>query len=377
MRVLAGSRVRPGAGVRLSAAKARGIVAPSSLPSWLNGVAVGQWVEIAGSSFSVLGVSMTGSNGSGADSQIVNSWNGFALKPSTSTIYSVANGGHDDYWGNEVAAIDLRQNAPAWTRLLESSPSSAVTGPTSPYYDDGKPCSCHSYGTLWYVPQDDRIVRVSSMAMTPGGQNETACAVYDLASNAYLAAGTVADTNTNIVETPICAWCDPATGNLFAFSAYQVNKWTRTTNTWSSPPGAEGLSAKGIDYSAAVDTTRNRALAIRGLDPGNVVYDHSNDTASQPSLTGSQAAWVNAGGIGIVYVPEIDRFLLRKNEAGGAVMQVHPTTWAVETYSTTGGSGITSGGSGNVFTRWKYLPELGCVAFYPHYTANWWALRVV
>jgi hypothetical protein len=57
---------------------------------------------------------------------ICRAWNGACVDQVRGEYLFVANGGHEDYAGNEVYALGLRQATPKWYRLLDHSPSSVI-----------------------------------------------------------------------------------------------------------------------------------------------------------------------------------------------------------------------------------------------------------
>jgi len=79
-----------------------------------------------------------------------------AIDTRDSTLYSVANGGHTDYSGNEANAIRLSDNAPAWVE--RRAPSSSVGAGEQMYYPDGRPTSRHTYYSQWMIEARNRVM---------------------------------------------------------------------------------------------------------------------------------------------------------------------------------------------------------------------------
>ena len=64
-------------------------------------------------------------------------WTSFVVDTRTSKVYSVANGGHSDYSGNEVDVLDIEREQPTWSQILAPTSGSNYTA-CSEYYADGR-----------------------------------------------------------------------------------------------------------------------------------------------------------------------------------------------------------------------------------------------
>jgi hypothetical protein len=108
-------------------------------------------------------------------------WTGGCVDPVRGELILAANGGHNDYYGNEVYAIAMRNDSPAWVRLTDPSPSSAITlqssGATNTQhaYSDGKPRSVHGYGRTVFGNGRVWIPGLTGMA---AGNSGTSSATY-------------------------------------------------------------------------------------------------------------------------------------------------------------------------------------------------------
>ena len=349
-------------------------------PPWIGSTPVGGWVEIPNSSLGVIGASLP--NGAGRPSSKIDAWNGLVYDAVTHKAYSCWGGGHNDYWGNEVDVFDLPTGV--WTRL-EASTLPADIPSNSAFYNDGRPASCHNYGTLTINKTDNRIIRVGTPApskrATPSLRN---CAAFDLDTNKSMPSTTIADVSFAIVQLPWAVWRDPVTDNLYAMHNF-VHKYTRATNTWSNTRATTTTPFQGgIGCSVAVDSLRRRALLMGGYIPNApYLYDIANNTLRPVTLRGSHPnAFVNGGiGPGFEYAEDLDLYLGKPNdEDGGVVYSVHPTTFAVEPWPTSGGSSLIAIGSRlGIWTRWMRVPSLPGgkkgMLYLPSYSSNFWFLR--
>ena len=100
------------------------------VPAWRANQSVNQWREVTGTRIAGLAATneaktRAGGQATGLGASFgnrVGAWCGLSIDTRSSTIYSAANGGHGDYFGNEVVAIGLGSDVPTWVeRKLGSS----------------------------------------------------------------------------------------------------------------------------------------------------------------------------------------------------------------------------------------------------------------
>lgn len=155
------------------------VTAPSSSsPSWYTALASGTWGKIAATktvdaaaqpltSFSPWVNSTTG---------IIAAWCGAQLSQARGEYMLVANGGHNDYAGNEAYALNLRQSSPEWVRLNAPTPAAQIGDMFSfprGYGDlaDGRSRAMHTQGTGNYDDTTDRAWFVHQGAVTGIGSD--------------------------------------------------------------------------------------------------------------------------------------------------------------------------------------------------------------
>lgn len=363
---------------------ARGLRIQFVEPEWLAGVAVNQWVQIQGSSLNALGVSMAAPRGSGTlPGDKIDAWSGLVLDDVTNRWYCPWNGGHDNYWGNEVDVIDLSDDAPAWSRLEASSVSGNVPAGSNEYYSDGRPASCHSYTSLQLNKTDNRIIRCGTPAPSKEGSPRDACAGFNLSTNQSLAADTIANLPSQPVAQAWVCFRDPATDNLYTIYSYNAHKYTRSSNAWAAT-GTSTADQPGFECTAGVDRSRGRALivvAIGGQGDGPPYhFTFSNNAFTSVNHGSPGPAWEgDFYSPAVVYCADIDRYLVKRSEvAGGDVYQIHPTTFVVSALATTGGGSIPASVLG-LYTRMAEVPNLPGgkkgVVLCPRGSSNLWFLR--
>lgn len=145
------------------------------------GLSPGEWLEADGTRLTAVQPDPLPRGNSGFRS-VMGAWSGGAYDDKRERLV-VWGGGHGDYSGNEVYALDMATLA--WSRLTE--PSADVGGvESSGEYPDGAPRSRHTYNYLQYAASMDRFCAFGGGAMYPSGgvrSNKVFC--FDFASKAW------------------------------------------------------------------------------------------------------------------------------------------------------------------------------------------------
>jgi hypothetical protein len=372
------------------------VTAPGA--NWISGLANNTWREIKGATWDTkLSARMpsTEPRGASAPQGKQDAWNGWCIDTRTSDVYSVGQGGHDDYWGNEVERIRLTDAAPAWSQLVAPTVSASVTSDQN-YYSDGKPASTHGYYSSLVIPSINRAVRFPGGSKSKLGNGLNAITAFNIATGAYDAAGLWPGTlsfNTGGASFAM----HPTTEAVYAWHINSsIRRWTAgVPGTWAVVAGVP--STPEVYYSAAAcDPTRGSAgqiLFLGGGGAGNVrhLYDIALGTVTPITLTGTDitafSGYLN-GGFGLVYVPASaaagaagDKYYAcTPATSGSSVYVITPGTWACSLLATTGGTAIpeTIGvlGGSRPFTKFLYVPALGGCVFGPRWGSNLWFLRL-
>jgi hypothetical protein len=289
-------------------------------------------------------------------------------------VYSVANGGHADYGGNEVGRLELENDPPRWVARLAPTPNNQIVEEAT-HYSDGRPTSRHTYYGVTLNEFNDRIMLVGGSRFGPLGNGLSTTDSYDITANTFSPAGTHPNISLAFSFLGFSTVGNPLTGDIHSFENFASARWTRATNSWG-PTNASGPHPYGEYSMSAMDTSRGQILILGGSNSDRHLYTLSSDTATQVTLTGANAANVSgASGAAMIYVAAIDRYLIRLAGAGGTVYQVHPTTFEVTTFATSGGASVPSTQNGP-YNKFLYVPRLrGCV-YVPSYSGNVWFLRV-
>lgn len=345
-----------------------------SLPAWLLGVAVDQWVEVPNSSMSVVptGMVAVGTTPSGR----MDAWNGYAIHDRD--VYSVRQGGHGDYYGNEVLRFNLGSDTPTWMMIKDSTPDPAVVTDNQSRYTDGTPAAVHGYYTQRYVAARNWVLSVGTTAMSLQGGTNNDCVVYDISTNAYLPVGTVPDATPSLLPG-FGVFDDPVTEDIFHVGAYTVNRWNQVSNTWTFNVGSLEHNY-GFPSTACTDTNRRRAVILSD-SPGatqSYLFDIVSGNTTPITFGDDPGFATGDHGYGMTFCPPRDRFyvMVGNMAAAGDLYEVNPETFVISPMVTTGAGAMPATAGNGVWGRFTYVPSLGGIIYFPRYVANAWFLRL-
>lgn len=325
-----------------------------------------QWHEIPNTALSSVQPSPVPYGGSGPQSKI-DAWCGAALKRQGSVYMLGAAGGHGDYAGNEVDAITLNSENPAWRQL--KGPTAAADLIDSAFYLDRRPGATHTYWAQQFINSRNLLLSVCNPGMGMSGLPDEPAGWPYAGTRKRTPAFNYATQeweNPDYIgffpsETgdPIACLCvkHPWTDDIYYSRNYSDGwyRWTSATNTWSKlSNGTRGPWYAG----SAIDPVRNRMLIVGGYSPMAPEVRNLDGSAVAASFTGSGAsALARTGYPGVVFDESLDRFLVLFNDAGVIkVLVVHPTTWAVSDPGATGNAPAAR--KNGIHNSVQYVPEL-------------------
>lgn len=341
------------------------------MPAWRQGQAVGEWRQITGSAMSLRPPTVNAGGNTGPQSKVI-AWTSFVIDTRNSAVYSVANGGHHDYAGNEVNRIGLLDGAPKWTESRAATPASQATEST-PYYADGRPTSRHTYYGATMNESRNRAMVLGGSQWGNGFFLSTMDG-FNLNSNDWDAAKSYPNAPAEFTAAYGSAVAqDRATGDIYVFAGFAVVRWSSASNAWTRL--LTNAPAYGQYAASAVDTKRNRVLVVGGQNNDRGLYDMSSKTMANVTFTGPNASSMTGDtGNGMVYDPGLDAYLLRKAGAGSTIYRINAQTFYVDTLPNTSGSSVPSATNG-VWNRFLYVPQLKGVIYFPSYDGSAWFVR--
>jgi hypothetical protein len=368
-----------------------------AVPAWRQGLPINQWVKLTGSAMVNFPPSV---NPGGTFSNVankLNAWNCLSIDTRTSTIWSVANGGRTDYYGNEVMKMSLT-DSPEWVEMLPANSLAEFTIPNnSGYYSNGRRCSDHGFYSKVFIERRNRAMCFGAVGITTTDNSFANVDGFDSTVapgvNGWDAPGSYNSIPGVGFATGWATSKNPSTEDVYVAGAASLGimKWTEASGAWSTVSAALPMA---FDQAAsAFDSTRGRIFYLVGMVNGVVIpvchtYDVATQAITARTLTGAAAARANSQlttdhGRGMVYVPDIDAYIVRLKEttvlAGGTIVKIDASTFEA-TFLTTGGGALIppsiSGTAQNPWGKLLYAPELQGVVFVPNYNSDAWFLRL-
>lgn len=360
-----------------------GRAAPSGLPSWLAAGAVNEWLQVPNSQPSTAtGLQPAVAGTMGSQQYLVNAWNG-AFRYGTK--YHIHGGGHTDYGGNEIGAIDLSQESPAWDLLVERTPVADLLGGSN-YYADGLPTSRHTYyamavATVGSVPRLYRFNGWMGFAyngVPVGGSDNVRTTDVDgfrLDTNAWEPAGFGPVTAITGSESSFAQ--DPVTGDCFVWhgSTNEIQRYVVATDSCSEVADLSGTEGQGA--AMVFDSDNQRLVRFAGRGSHKCTYwDVNAGTKNTPTLTGPDASAISGlsgsnHGWGIAHDTGRNAAYLMTN--AGVLLRVRLDDWYVEEVATTGETPAAA--TNGTWGKLLYFPDLDCIAYLASWTSPLLAMR--
>lgn len=324
-------------------------------PAAIAALKPGQWLELPNTK--IRSVLPTKNVPPGYPPYVVTAWNGGTVDTNRSRLL-VWGGGHNDYWGNEMYALDLPTLS--IQRIVEPS---AVTSQSncSSALPDRTPTSRHTYDGLTYIAHVDRFFAAAG-SLSPCGDGDYASWSYDFGSNRWQQMVSKAGPNGYDAMTVY----DPQTKQVYAADNNNFFVYSAETNTYVR------LGSHAIDYhlSAAIDSKRRKFVMI---GDGVQVIDLATGQLSNMSTTNTPALVTSKEAPGIAYDPVADRIVAW--HGGSNVYALNMDTGVWTQVATTPGPVDKAPWEGT-FGRWGYIPQYRVFALINDIDQNAWVFRL-
>jgi hypothetical protein len=300
-------------------------------------------------------------------SGVIAAWSGAAPDLDNNQLY-IWGGGHDDYHGNEVYALDLA--TVRMRRLNEPSPASAVLA-CSDQYADGLPSSRHTYDALAFLP--------GQRALFAFGGSKARCG--------FLANDTWTFSAANLTWTSRGQGGPPAAspGVIADFDAASNRILLHDTAAfWSFDPATNAYQrlrdSVGVDYHMTGRIDPKRQLFV--MMGGGQVRAISIASGSSYALVNWDNATTGcdvlrmAASPGLTYDPVQDRLV---GWAGGDDVYLFDADAKSCTKASFAGGPGPRGPATNqgTFGRFRYFPKLGVFVVVSDWQSNAFSLRMV
>ena len=304
--------------------------------------------------------SLHGTSGCAA---VIRAWGGAAADTKRNRLL-IWGGGHNDYYGNEVYALDVVSK-----KMSILVPPTPRPQPCVESQSDGKPTSRHTYYDLAYLPQDDKMFSFGgALAGCSSGGGSSATWTLDLNTLTWrqLAAKNAPNGQPGLA---VVAY-DRATNFVFVEDLSSIHKYDPAKNSYSmlSP-------VNGIDYhqSGVVDSSRKLLLLIGG---GQIWAIRIGKGAGFPQNWSSQvkgcAGLVHAAYPGVAF--DSTRNMVVGWSGGDTVYIFNPDTKSCATEVFPGGPGDQQGNGTN--GRFAYLPLLNVFVLVNDWKQDAYLLRL-
>lgn len=315
---------------------------------------MGQWLELPNTKLR----SVAPSTG-GLVENVVVAWSGGTVDTRRGRLL-VWGGGHGDYSGNEVYALDV--GSMSVQRVVEQSPRIGSSSCTSAL-PDGTPAARHTYDGLAYIAHVDRFFAVNG-SLSLCGYGDEATWTYDFGTQKW---------TMNVAKSPTqtyygtMAEYDPTTKLVYVKDQVGLYAYNADTNSYTT------LGAwLGVDYhlSGTIDTKRRKFVM---LGPGGVqVIDLSTYRMSTMATTNTPSL-VNASSPGVAYDPVADRIVAW--HGGSNVYALNMDTGVWSQVATNAGPTAAAPEQGT-FGRWGYIPQYRVFALINSVDQNAWVFRL-
>lgn len=343
-------------------------VAPARItPAWMAGKSVGEWIEIPGTS--------------GAGGAAINAFSGMAINDLTSEVLIAAAGGHGDSPDNRVVSLNLAADAPSWTLRLAASKTYL---PNVSHYPDGRPSSRHTYSSLYFVPQLNRLMMIGAYGTYGTAWAFPTVDAFNLDTNQWDPARTFPDIPAGYYG----AGQIRATGEIICTT---VKKWSPVDRKLTDLV-TNVLPEAGWRWPVAYDPKRNQVFSLQcgdgqGYGDQLAATRASLDSNQQFAVTFNPSAaftqWMaeKPTYAGMDYDPDGDRFFFYSGvgAAAGRVYVIQPNDGNVWDMSVLNGGSVKvaaspDGGPG-VNGRLRYVPALRGIVLLARAGANLYFLR--
>ena len=321
------------------------------------------WYQIPNTKLSAVCPSGSGS----ACAYVIAAWSGGIADPSRNRLI-VWGGGHTDYNGNEVYALDL--NTLTMNRI--TNPSTPINS-CVPANADGTPNARHTYNGLAYMANQDRMYVFSGSLACAAGTAGIDTWTFHFTDKTWQrmdpTTGAPPAQLANYEGFGDIADYDPNTGLVFVTDNYQMFTYNYSTNIYTTVG-----SFRQNDYhlTGVIDPSRKIFITAGngGAHKMDIAAGHGYPTSTL-NMTGC-GQMLGASYPGLAYDPA--QKLIVGWAGGDTVYLYNPDTDSCTTTTYPNGPGAQQGTGTN--GRFRYFPSLGVFAVVNDWQENAYTLRL-
>jgi hypothetical protein len=278
-------------------------------------------------------------------------WNSGVLD-STRNRLIIFGGGHNDYGGNEIYALNL--DTQTVQRLTDPGLPAAPSSPCQDSVANGtQPNSRHTYDGIEYLPNVDKMFVFGGSLRCSSGAFGQDTWTFSFVTNTWQRmnpSGTIPHAIPGIVSA-----YDPNTGLLFLYDDLFFYSYDPKANVFTKLTSNQ--QPIGYNLNATIDPKRKKFIMV-GYDSvqaaGRVwsvdISAGSGYTLTEVKTTGGDTV-INTGYPGVDYDPKTDRLVAWSEKSPNVVysLNLDTDTWTTSTFSG-GPTPVGNGTSG----RWRY-----------------------
>jgi hypothetical protein len=303
-----------------------------------------------------------------------------------------ASGGHADYAGNEVNALDLSAATPKWTMIGAPSANVDIVDAAAVYLD-GRRSSTHTYYGQQFDDRNDRLVILpapgmgwSSLPRPPdtAPYNEPHLVMgFDVGRREWdpVDAYPIWPGARSSDFTACLACTDPVNGYFYYARNYdngRLWRFSTASKTWQQLGSIGHQNYAG----SAVDHTRGRILIVGGYSPTAPRVVSIAGAGLSVSFGGLGASAITASGYpAVVYDDVRDAFLVFVNTNPISVYMVDARTWEVSAPPVTAHPSLPTNSTrptartNGLHNSVQYAPELRGIVVANSYAGNVYYMR--
>jgi hypothetical protein len=318
---------------------------------------------------------------------VIRSWSGAAARTKAgSEQLIILGGGHADYGGNEVYALNIGLATPTMTRLTNPSVIAATDfDNTLRVTADGKPSSRHTYDFLVYIPPDSPKVAARDKVFLFSGSKYGATGaagkdgwLFDPNTGAWTEItpnGAGFDPSGAALQVFGNAAYDPSNGLIYIISYPYLLSLDLDTSTYTVL--SSSLNPSSNEATSVLDSKR-RKLFWFGTDSGSGVGYHYSVELTAPytftnitaSVNASCAGLVNTKAPGLHYNAEKDRIIGWPSNGGSTVYEMNPVTLTCTSAALPGIAPASGSNVTGLYKRFSYFPTLNKYAVVNDFNQN-------
>lgn len=329
--------------------------ADAQVPSAIAKLRPGEWLELPDTKIRDVAPKVPQK---GRLRSVVRAWNGAAIDTSRSRMV-IWGGGHSDYFGNEIYALDLPSMR--MLRLTDPSPHTAEADCTAAL-PDGQPTSRHTYAGLAYVTHKDQLFATAG-SLAPCGHSKPDVWAYDFAQRRWIALS---------MDGPISGYGVMAVHDSQTRLTYikgRTDFYGFSHETRQAQKLNKQRQATDYHMTAAIDPKRRKFVMVGN---GVQIIDLNDHAMVRAETRNAPAIISTKQSPGIGYDPGLDRMVVWHGGSDVYALDMDHLTWKQIAV----GSGPTRKAPyQGTFGRWGYVPQFKVFALVNDVEENAWVFK--